>query len=95
MAPFIQSVLDQVKGDVAEALSPQKIEQICHELNYVWRACTLDPVTTVRDKAAQPRGKAWQGTRPVTMYPIWLVSTSPARPTARPVRGSLSNSSSG
>jgi hypothetical protein len=47
MAPFIQSVLDQVKGDVAEALSPQKIEQICHELNYVWRACTLDPVTTV------------------------------------------------
>jgi hypothetical protein len=47
MAPFIESVLDQVKGDVAEALSPDRIEQICRDLNYVWRRCTLDPVTTV------------------------------------------------
>jgi hypothetical protein len=47
MAPFIESVLEQVKGDVAEVLSPERIEQICHELNYVWRRCTLDPVTTV------------------------------------------------
>jgi Transposase DDE domain len=47
MAPFIESVLEQVKGDVAEALSPERIEQICRELNYVWRRCTLDPVTTV------------------------------------------------
>ena len=34
MAPFIESVLDQVKGDLAEALSVEKIEQICRELNY-------------------------------------------------------------
>lgn len=47
MAPFIESVLEQVKGDVAEALAPERIEQICRELNYVWRRCTLDPVTTV------------------------------------------------
>ncbi len=47
MAPFIRSVLEQVKGDVAEVLSPKKIEQICRELNYTWRQCTLDPVTTV------------------------------------------------
>jgi hypothetical protein len=47
MAPFIESVLEQVKSDVAEALSPERIEQICRELNYVWRRCTLDPVTTV------------------------------------------------
>ncbi len=47
MAPVIQSVLEQVKGDVAEVLSRSRIEQICHELKYVWRECTLDPVTTV------------------------------------------------
>jgi hypothetical protein len=47
MAPFIESVLEQVKGDLAEAVSPKKIEQICRELNYAWRECTLDPVTTV------------------------------------------------
>jgi hypothetical protein len=47
MAPFIQSVLEQVKGNVAGALSPQNIEQICRELNYVWRKSPLDPVTTV------------------------------------------------
>jgi hypothetical protein len=47
MAPFIQSVLDQVKGDVADVLSAHRIKQICHELNYKWRECTLDPVTTV------------------------------------------------
>ncbi len=47
MASFIESVLDQVKGDVAEALSPERIEQICRELNYVWRDCTLNQVTTV------------------------------------------------
>ncbi len=47
MASFIESVLEQVKGDVAEALSAERIEQICRELNYVWRDCTLNPVTTV------------------------------------------------
>ena len=47
MAPFIESVLDQVKGDLAEALSVEKIEQICRELNYSWRECVLDPATTV------------------------------------------------
>jgi hypothetical protein len=47
MAPFMRSVLEQVKGDVAEVLSPKKIERICHELNYVWRQSTLDPVNTV------------------------------------------------
>ena len=47
MAPFIESVLEQVKGDLAEVLSPERIEQICRELNYGWRRCTLDPVTTV------------------------------------------------
>ena len=47
MAPFIESVLDQVKGDLAEVLSVGKIEQICRELNYTWRTCTLDPATTV------------------------------------------------
>jgi hypothetical protein len=47
MAPFIESVLEQVKGDVAEALSPERIEQICRDLDYVWRRCTLDPVTTI------------------------------------------------
>jgi hypothetical protein len=47
MASFIESVLGQVKGDVAEALLPERIEQICRELHYVWRDCTLDPVTTV------------------------------------------------
>ena len=47
MAPFIESVLDQVKGDLAELLSVEKIERVCRELNYTWRACTLDPATTV------------------------------------------------
>ena len=47
MAPFIESVLEQVKGDVTEALSPERIEQICRELNHVWRDCTLNPITTV------------------------------------------------
>src|SRR5580704_15970281 len=47
MAPFIEFVLEQVKGDLAEALAPERIEQICRELNYVWRRCTLNPVTTV------------------------------------------------
>jgi hypothetical protein len=47
MAPFIESVLDQVKGNLAEVLSVEKIEQICRELNYTWRECTLDPATTV------------------------------------------------
>ena len=47
MAPFIRSVLEQVKGEVAEVLSPQRIEQICRELGYVWRQSTLDPATTV------------------------------------------------
>jgi len=32
---------------VAEALSAERIEQICREFNYVWRDCTLNPVTTV------------------------------------------------
>jgi hypothetical protein len=39
MASFIESVLEQVKGDVTEALSPERIEQICRELNHVWRDC--------------------------------------------------------
>jgi hypothetical protein len=47
MAPFIRSVLEQVKGEVAEVLSRQNIEQICRELGYVWRQSTLDPATTV------------------------------------------------
>jgi hypothetical protein len=47
MAPFIESILDIVKGDLAETLSAGKIEQICRDLNYTWRACTLDPVTTI------------------------------------------------
>jgi hypothetical protein len=47
MAPFIRSVLEQVKGEVAEVLSPQRIEQICRELGHVWRQSTLDPATTV------------------------------------------------
>jgi hypothetical protein len=47
MAPFIQSIFEQVKGDVAEVLSPQKIEQVCRDIKYVWRECTLDPATTV------------------------------------------------
>ena len=29
MAPFLESVLEQVKGDVTKALSPERIEQIC------------------------------------------------------------------
>jgi hypothetical protein len=47
MAPFIRSVLEQVKGEVTEVLSRQNIEQICRELGYVWRQSTLDPATTV------------------------------------------------
>jgi Transposase DDE domain len=47
MAPFIRSVLEQVKGEVSEVLSPRRIEQICRELGYVWRQSTLDPATTV------------------------------------------------
>jgi hypothetical protein len=47
MAPFIRSVLERVKGEVAEVLSRQSIEQICRELGYVWRQSTLDPATTV------------------------------------------------
>jgi hypothetical protein len=47
MAPFIRSVLEQVKGDVWQVLAPQRIEEICRELKHVWRECTLDPVTTV------------------------------------------------
>lgn len=47
MAAFIRSVLAQVKSEVARVLSPAVIEGICHELNYTWRQCTLDPATTV------------------------------------------------
>ena len=46
MAPFIQSVFEQVKDDLAEVLSRKKVEEICHELKHVWRECPLDPVTT-------------------------------------------------
>lgn len=47
MAAFIRSVLTQVNREVAWVLSPQVIEGICRELNYSWRECTLNPVTTV------------------------------------------------
>jgi len=47
MAAFIRSVLAQVKSEVTRVLAPQVIEAICRELNYSWRKCTLDPVTTV------------------------------------------------
>src|SRR6202046_593375 len=47
MAPFIQSIFEQVKGDVAAGVSQQKIEQVCLDIKYVWRECTLDPATTV------------------------------------------------
>jgi hypothetical protein len=47
MAAFIRSVLAQVKSEVTRVLAPQVIEGICRELNYSWRKCTLDPVTTV------------------------------------------------
>ncbi len=41
MAPFIQSVLEQVKGDVSQVLAPERIVESCHELKHVWRECTL------------------------------------------------------
>jgi hypothetical protein len=47
MAAFIRSVLAQVNREVAKVLSSQVIEGMCHELNYSWRECTLNPVTTV------------------------------------------------
>lgn len=47
MAPFIQSILGQVNREVARILSPEAIKEICRELNYSWRDCILDPVTTV------------------------------------------------
>jgi Transposase DDE domain len=47
MAPFIESVLKQVKGRVGQVLSAESIKQVCRELNYEWRECTLDPATTV------------------------------------------------
>jgi hypothetical protein len=47
MAAFIRSVLAQVNSEVTRVLAPQVIEGICRELNYSWRKCTLDPVTTV------------------------------------------------
>lgn len=47
MAAFIRSVLSQINSEIARVLSPQVIERICHDLNYSWRRCTLDPTTTV------------------------------------------------
>ena len=47
MAPFIESVLEQVKGDVTEGFRPSGSSRFCRELNYVWRDCTLNPITTV------------------------------------------------
>lgn len=47
MAAFIRSVLAQVNSEVARVLTPRVIEGICRDLNYSWRKCTLDPVTTV------------------------------------------------
>jgi Transposase DDE domain len=43
----IVTILDRLKQDLADALSPEAIKQACKEEKYSWRQRLLDPVTTV------------------------------------------------
>jgi hypothetical protein len=65
MAPFIESVLQQAKGDLAEALSPERIEQEeRHLLRLRQQLGKLDPL--ILDElgglpdASEAQSIAWQ-----------------------------------
>lgn len=48
MAGSLTAVLAQIKGDVANAVSPAAVAQVCAELKYDgWRESPLDPPTTL------------------------------------------------
>ncbi|MGE3777262.1 MAG: IS4 family transposase [Pirellulaceae bacterium] len=47
MALNILQALECIKGNVAAALAPEMIREVCRELGHRWRERELDPVTTV------------------------------------------------
>jgi len=47
MARSIHAVLQRIKGDVAQFVSPELIRAVCATIGHTWRERVLDPVTTV------------------------------------------------
>jgi hypothetical protein len=47
MAPTFAEVIGQFKADVGRAISSRFIEQVCTDLDHVYRKRILDPVTTI------------------------------------------------
>ena len=47
MAGSFAAALERIKGNVALAISPAAVEQVCAELHYNWREGPLDPPTTL------------------------------------------------
>src|SRR2546423_5560296 len=47
MARSIFAAVRQIKSDVAQFLSPQRIRAVCEAVGHLWRDRILDPVTTV------------------------------------------------
>ena len=47
MALNISQIVRQFKADVAKALAPETIRDLCECLGHTWRDRVLDPVTTV------------------------------------------------
>ena len=47
MARSIVAAVARIKTEVARWLTPETIEQVCHEVGHVWRDRLLGPVTTV------------------------------------------------
>jgi hypothetical protein len=47
MACSLAAALERIKGNVAQAISPAAVEEVCAELHYNWRDGPLDPVMTV------------------------------------------------
>jgi hypothetical protein len=47
MHPRIDTILKQLRQDVAPRLNPESIRSACREAGHRWRHCTLDPVAIV------------------------------------------------
>lgn len=48
MTSIITSALRQIHHDLASALSPRMIHDVCTQMKHCWRNRLLDPVTTIQ-----------------------------------------------